>query len=46
MGAGTNYVYVDPENDVVAVLRWIERGAVDEFVARLVSALPKRGSSP
>jgi CubicO group peptidase (beta-lactamase class C family) len=40
VGAGTNYVYVDPENDLVVVLRWIERRAIDEFVRRLISALP------
>jgi hypothetical protein len=29
MGAGTNMVYVDPENDLVIVARWIERSALD-----------------
>ena len=24
-GNGTNFIYVDPENDLVAVLRWIDR---------------------
>ena len=33
-------VYVDPDHDVVAVLRWIERKAIDEFVKRLLAALP------
>ncbi|HEX2062199.1 MAG TPA: serine hydrolase domain-containing protein, partial [Thermoanaerobaculia bacterium] len=29
MGAGTNAIYVDPANDLVVVVRWIERGALD-----------------
>jgi len=33
-GNGTNFVYVDPENDLVAVLRWIDRPAIDGFVKR------------
>ncbi|MCU1386260.1 MAG: Beta-lactamase, partial [Acidobacteria bacterium] len=28
-GNGTNFVYVDPENDLVAVLRWIDRPQID-----------------
>ena len=38
-GNGTNFIYVDPENDVVAVLRWIDRPAIDEFVKRLLAAI-------
>jgi len=38
-GNGTNFVYVDPENDVVAVLRWIDRPAIDGFVKRLLAAV-------
>jgi hypothetical protein len=30
---------VDPEHDVVAVMRWIEGGATDGFVKRLLAAL-------
>jgi len=41
IGNGTNYVYVDPENDLVVVLRWIERRPIDEFVRRLIEALPR-----
>ncbi len=39
VGNGTNIVYVDPANDVVAVVRWIENGAVDGFVQRLLAAM-------
>ena len=31
-------IYVDPELDMVAVLRWIEQPQLDGFVARLRSA--------
>ena len=39
LGNGTNMIYVDPEHDLVAVVRWIERGALDEFVKRLLAAM-------
>jgi len=38
IGNGTNMIYVDPEHDVVAVVRWIDRKALDEFVKRLIAA--------
>jgi CubicO group peptidase (beta-lactamase class C family) len=39
MGAGTNLIWVDPERDLVAVLRWIDKGAVDGFLERLAGAV-------
>jgi CubicO group peptidase (beta-lactamase class C family) len=39
LGNGTNVVYVDPEHDLVAVVRWIDNGAVDGFVQRLLAAV-------
>ncbi len=39
VGNGTNIIYVDPVNDVVAVVRWIENGAVDGFIQRLLAAM-------
>lgn len=42
VGNGTNIVYVDPEHDIVAVVRWIENGAVDGFVERLLAAVEGR----
>ncbi len=42
VGNGTNVIIVDPDHDIVAVVRWIENGAVDGFVQRLLSALPPR----
>jgi CubicO group peptidase (beta-lactamase class C family) len=39
IGNGTNVIYVDPEHDVVAVVRWIEYRSVDEFLKRLTAAI-------
>jgi len=38
IGNGTNIIYVDPENDIVAVLRWIEDGQIDGFIKKLLAA--------
>jgi CubicO group peptidase (beta-lactamase class C family) len=43
IGNGTNIVYVDPDHDIVAVVRWIERRAIDEFVKRLLAAVGPSG---
>ena len=37
MGVGTQIIYIDPENDLVIVARWIEKDKVPDFV-RLVLA--------
>lgn len=39
MGAGTNLIWVEPSLDIVAAIRWIDRKAVDELLARLLSAI-------
>jgi len=39
LGAGTNMIYVDPDNDLVVVARWIDRGAMDGLVERVLAAL-------
>ena len=41
-GNGTNLVYADPQNDLVAVLRWIDRPQIDGFVQRLLEAVRGR----
>jgi CubicO group peptidase (beta-lactamase class C family) len=38
-GAGTNLVYVDRENDLVVVARWIQGGAVPEFIEKVLAAV-------
>jgi CubicO group peptidase (beta-lactamase class C family) len=39
VGAGTNAIYVDPVNDLVVVVRWIEGKALPEFVKRVLAAV-------
>ncbi|HEV2708171.1 MAG TPA: serine hydrolase [Pyrinomonadaceae bacterium] len=39
VGNGTNVIYVDPENDLVVVVRWIENRALDGLVQRLLATL-------
>jgi CubicO group peptidase (beta-lactamase class C family) len=39
IGNGTNIIYVDPNNDIVMVVRWIENNAVDGMVKALLEAL-------
>ena len=39
IGNGTNFIYVDPEHDLVAVVRWIENAAMDGMVKRIPAAV-------
>ena len=41
IGNGLNMIYVDPENDLVAVVRWIDNKAMDGFVKRLLAAVAR-----
>jgi CubicO group peptidase (beta-lactamase class C family) len=43
LGAGSNVVWIDPEHDLVVVVRWIDAGAMDGFIARVLAAI--RGGS-
>ena len=38
-GSGANVVYVDPDHDLVVVVRWIDRHSLDGFIARVLAAL-------
>lgn len=38
LGAGSNLVWVAPSLDIVAVVRWIDGGAVDGLLGRIVAA--------
>jgi hypothetical protein len=40
VGGGTNAAHVDRDNDLVAVVRWID-GSMDGFVKRLIAATSK-----
>ena len=39
VGNGTNLVFVAPEQDLVVVVRWIENGAIDEFLGKVLGAI-------
>ena len=39
IGAGTNMIWIDPDHDLVTVLRWIDGAAVGGFMARLMAAV-------
>lgn len=41
LGSGVNMIYVDPENDIVIVARWIENSAQEGIVHRVLEALEK-----
>jgi CubicO group peptidase (beta-lactamase class C family) len=38
-GAGSNTVYVDPENDLVIVWRWHREQALDAFIGKVIAAI-------
>jgi len=38
-GAGGNLTWINPENDIVAVLRWTDPAAMDGFMKRTMAAL-------
>jgi CubicO group peptidase (beta-lactamase class C family) len=39
LGAGNNMVYVDPENDLVIVARWIQGSGMNGLIERLIAAI-------
>lgn len=42
-GNGQNIIYLDWDNDLVVVVRWIANGpALDEFIGKVLAALPAR----
>jgi CubicO group peptidase (beta-lactamase class C family) len=38
-GAGSNVIFIDPEHDLVVVVRWIDKGAVDAFIRLVLEAV-------
>jgi CubicO group peptidase (beta-lactamase class C family) len=41
LGNGNNVVYVDPENDLVVVVRWIDGPSTPEFIEKILSSIVK-----
>jgi CubicO group peptidase (beta-lactamase class C family) len=44
LGNGTNAIYCDPVNDIVIVARWIEGGAVNGLVERVLASITNRAN--
>jgi CubicO group peptidase (beta-lactamase class C family) len=42
LGAGTNMIYVDPENDLLVVTRWIPNGDKAELIRLVLESLPAK----
>lgn len=42
IGNGTNFIYVDPEHELVAVVRWIENKYMGEMIGKILEALPAK----
>ena len=40
IGAGASVVWIDPDRDMVAVVRWIDGGQIDGFCQRVAQAVP------
>ncbi len=40
-GAGSNIVYLDWENDLLVVLRWVDGRKLDQVLARFLGAIEK-----
>lgn len=41
VGNGANLIVCDPENDLVVVLRWINRGSLDGVMQRILAAITR-----
>lgn len=41
LGNGTNMIYVDPKNELVMVVRWIENNAMSEMVKKVLEAVER-----
>ena len=39
LGAGSNLLWIDPDHDLVAAVRWIDTNAIDGFIGQVLAAL-------
>jgi CubicO group peptidase (beta-lactamase class C family) len=39
MGVGSQIIYIDPENELVIVARWIEKEQMPEFVRMVLASI-------
>jgi CubicO group peptidase (beta-lactamase class C family) len=40
-GAGSNVIWIDPTHDLMVVVRWIDRSAVDSFLALVLESIAR-----
>jgi hypothetical protein len=40
-GNGSNIIYIDRDNDLVVVVRWIQQRAFNDFIAQVLAALDR-----
>ena len=40
-GAGSNVIWIDPDHDLVTVIRWIDRPHVAGFVERVLASVKR-----
>jgi len=45
-GAGGNITWIDPANDLVAAIRWMDPTAVDGFIRLVIDGLSRTPESP
>jgi CubicO group peptidase (beta-lactamase class C family) len=43
LGSGTNIIYVDPENDLIVVTRWIRGDRTRGLISRVIAAIVETG---
>ena len=41
IGNGTNLIYVDQENDLLVVCRWIDGKNTDAFIGKIIASIEK-----
>jgi CubicO group peptidase (beta-lactamase class C family) len=39
MGVGSQIIYIDPENELVIVARWIEKDQMPEFIRMVLASI-------
>ena len=40
-GAGSNLIWIDPQHDLVAVVRWIDKSSMDGFIQLVLEAVKR-----
>jgi len=38
-GAGSNVIFIDPDHDLLAVVRWIDKASLPQFVRLLMDSI-------